>query len=1063
MAGLGRLTLDLVAQTASFTEPMKKAGDSAVRESQRIEASVGTAMTAIKGLGAAAIAGITISSVIQTADSYVQMAAQIENATSSQQEYEQVQKHLLETANTTYRSLKEAQQVYLDVGTALKAYGTSTEDALRITDSLSFSFTHNATAADKAKSATDAFMKSIYSNKVGGDQFVTMLSAIPSIVDDLSASMGKSKDEILTLGNAGKITGDQLKKAFNESREKSEELANNMSNSLADGMNNLSNAWSMKLGEINKQFGITNTMAAGLGVVAGNLDKIAIAGGALAAVYTLRLAPSVVLTGVSFASSTIAAMSHQLALARVAAQAAGTSTALTVLGSVAMGPIGLVAVAAAVTVGYLAMRDSTAKATEKLVEQAAVADKTREELLKLQGVQKQSAINDLTDAFEAQNKELRKSELAMGSRLIAIQNSMKGDVEATRISNEARLGTLSYKDAIEQLNKLPISPELYKALQKEAVQYEENRGKAQKTAYALGVYGNQARMAGNAASNAAGQIDQNTGALNANAQAAVGAASAYDTYMSKLRQSATDAKWIADYAQKYNISTAKAKVVYDAAVANGGKLNSLQVQEALALDEQAQAVKRLDDARSAAARNATKSHSSAASEAKKAAAEMNRAAEAAKRAAEEQAKLRQQISYEFNTYEMRFDVDYKAKVESINGAGFSEESKKWYLDEAKDRLKTQKEYYLAQLSFEAVEHRLSESAKLELEYRMRFKGVNARNDLENDMKVAFLVAEKEKYETAMKWQQLEELQKLNGAQDVYLTDIQRITSKYAFEREQIALTYQYDEQMKNALLGASYYSEDRENDGAKRGAWMQYQSATGIDTGADEERARREEAIQAAWEWQLITQEEYQQKLLESEMQYNAARTSLAAGYAEQIAGSTADSFKVMFGEQSAAYRVMFGIQKGFAIAQSMIAIQQGIANAMALPFPANLGAAATVAMETASIVSNIQAVTMPVGMAHDGIANIPTEGTWLLNKGERVLNPQDNKAFTQFINQGGEKGEGVVINNYSSANVKAEQRDGKTYVTIEEVRDYLGQQVISPNSQFSKSMRQNYEVKPRR
>ena len=122
--------------------------------------------------------------------------------------------------------------------------------------------------------------------------------------------------------------------------------------------------------------------------------------------------------------------------------------------------------------------------------------------------------------------------------------------------------------------------------------------------------------------------------------------------------------------------------------------------------------------------------------------------------------------------------------------------------------------------------------------------------------------------------------------------------------------------------------------------------------------------------------------------------------YGESIAESTADTMKTVFGEQSAAYKAMFAIQKGFAIAQSMIAIQQGIANAMSLPFPANLAAAATVAAETASIIGNIKAIGL-TGMAHDGIASVPEEGTWLLNKGERV-NPQDNQAFTNFINEGG-------------------------------------------------------------
>lgn len=271
---LGTLTLDLIAKTGGFTEPMKKAGDTAERESKRIEKSTGSALEMIKGLGATALAGFTVGTVISMADEYSQMAAQIRNATSSQQEYDQVQKHLLETANTTYRSLKEAQQVYLDVGGALKAYGETTERSLRITDSLSFSFTHNATQADKAASATDAYMKSIYSGTVSGDAWASILSAIPSIVSDLSKSLNKSEADILSMGNAGKLSSKDLNNALDASREKSEALANSMSNSLQDGLNNARNGFVVLAGEINETFGVTNAMAGSLGIV-GETAKLA--------------------------------------------------------------------------------------------------------------------------------------------------------------------------------------------------------------------------------------------------------------------------------------------------------------------------------------------------------------------------------------------------------------------------------------------------------------------------------------------------------------------------------------------------------------------------------------------------------------------------------------------------------------------------------------------------------------------------------------------------------------------------------------------------------------------
>lgn len=111
------------------------------------------------------------------------------------------------------------------------------------------------------------------------------------------------------------------------------------------------------------------------------------------------------------------------------------------------------------------------------------------------------------------------------------------------------------------------------------------------------------------------------------------------------------------------------------------------------------------------------------------------------------------------------------------------------------------------------------------------------------------------------------------------------------------------------------------------------------------------------------------------------ARNQLMLSSVVDGLGSMVDFTRTAFGEQSGIYKAAFAVQKAAAIAQSIIAIQQGIAMASANPFPYNLAAMASVAAATAGIVSNISAV----GMAHDGIDAVPETGTWLLQKGERV------------------------------------------------------------------------------
>lgn len=126
---------------------------------------------------------------------------------------------------------------------------------------------------------------------------------------------------------------------------------------------------------------------------------------------------------------------------------------------------------------------------------------------------------------------------------------------------------------------------------------------------------------------------------------------------------------------------------------------------------------------------------------------------------------------------------------------------------------------------------------------------------------------------------------------------------------------------------------------------------------------------------------ELKKKHDESLQDLNDQRNQLMLNSISDGLGSMVDLTKEAFGEQSAVYKAAFVAQKAVAIAQSMIAIQQGIAMAAANPFPYNLAAMATVAAATAGIVSNISAI----GMAHDGLDSVPETGTWLLQKGERV------------------------------------------------------------------------------
>ncbi|WP_122867997.1 phage tail tape measure protein [Pseudomonas viridiflava] len=91
-------------------------------------------------------------------------------------------------------------------------------------------------------------------------------------------------------------------------------------------------------------------------------------------------------------------------------------------------------------------------------------------------------------------------------------------------------------------------------------------------------------------------------------------------------------------------------------------------------------------------------------------------------------------------------------------------------------------------------------------------------------------------------------------------------------------------------------------------------------------------------------------------------------------------------------------------IANAQAASAQAALNAYAstagipLVGPALAPAAALTA--TAATMPMVAAVTTSAlaGMAHNGLDNIPKEGTWLLDGGERVLNPNQNRDLTKYL-----------------------------------------------------------------
>lgn len=187
------------------------------------------------------IAAQALRGAANLVQSYQEMAERVQMATNGTAEYEMVQRRLIATANGTYRALEEAQELYIRTADSLRSMGYSTQQALDVTDSMSYAFVTNATSADRAAAATSAFSKSMNTGKVAADQWETITSAIPSVIDDIARSSMRAGEtfedaakRIRSMGAAGKLTAQDLSEGLRESLDQNSKAAAEMANNLTD-------------------------------------------------------------------------------------------------------------------------------------------------------------------------------------------------------------------------------------------------------------------------------------------------------------------------------------------------------------------------------------------------------------------------------------------------------------------------------------------------------------------------------------------------------------------------------------------------------------------------------------------------------------------------------------------------------------------------------------------------------------------------------------------------------------------------------------------------------------
>ncbi len=195
----------------------------------------------------------------------------------------------------------------------------------------------------------------------------------------------------------------------------------------------------------------------------------------------------------------------------------------------------------------------------------------------------------------------------------------------------------------------------------------------------------------------------------------------------------------------------------------------------------------------------------------------------------------------------------------------------------------------------------------------------------------------------------------------------------------------------------------------------------------------------------------------------------------ENAFGAMTSIAGMFFGKNSKMQQAAFIMERTYATQKALMNVKETYSNTFnaisAIPLvgpylamPAAIAASAIQIAQAAGIGSI--ATPSVSGIAHGGLDYVPKESTYLLDKGERVLSPRQNKDLANFMANGQkDNASGITINNNSSAQVSA-NRGPNGEVTIEMVDKMIKKSfrsIRNSNSIESKSIQRGTTARPNR
>ncbi|HAM4877619.1 TPA: phage tail tape measure protein, partial [Escherichia coli] len=346
MATLRELIIKISANSRSFQSEISRASRmgqdyyrtmqnggrqsaAASREMRRALAEVtdqiNTAKSSALNMAGAFAGAFATGHLISLADEWNSVNARLKQASQSSDDFQASQRELMAISQRTGTAFSDNASLFARSAASMREYGYSSEEVLKVTEAISTGLKLSGASTAEASSVITQFSQALAQGVLRGEEFNSVNENGDRVIRALAAGMGVARKDLKAMADNGKLTADKVVPALISQLGALRDEYAAMPDTVSSSATKVENAFMAWVGGANEASGVTKTLSGVLNGVAGNIDTVATAAGALVAVGVARYFGNMASSAGSAAAGLITAARNEVALAE--AQLRGTQIA----------------------------------------------------------------------------------------------------------------------------------------------------------------------------------------------------------------------------------------------------------------------------------------------------------------------------------------------------------------------------------------------------------------------------------------------------------------------------------------------------------------------------------------------------------------------------------------------------------------------------------------------------------------------------------------------------------------------------------------------------------------